>query len=291
LTPLPDATPTITPFRQTLDQDNLSWRVGSTYRFEQGALLYGTISQGYKAGIFSPIGATITTQLAPAVQEGLLAYEAGFKAPLFDHLLQINGSVFHYDYTDKQVRARILDPVFGLLEKLINIPKSEVTGVEAEVDARPISGLALSVSGTYLDSDVNGDTSGFYNQAGFTGNFKGSRLPYTPRLSLVADSQYDWGFRDGIDAFAGTTIVYHSSDNATFSTSALPADDFRLPSYVTVDVRVGVEAPDRSWQVWLFARNITNQYYITSVFNSSDTIYRYAGMPATYGVSVHFRTR
>jgi iron complex outermembrane receptor protein len=291
LTPPPDATPTIKPYLQTLDQSNVSWRVGSTYKLEQETLFYGTISQGYKAGIFSPIGATITTQLAPARQEGLLAYEAGLKAPLLEKTLQFNASVFHYDYSDKQVRARILDPVFGLLEKLINIPKSEVTGVEGELVAQPIRGLNLSLSGTFLNSKVNGDTSGFYNQEGYTGNFKGSRLPYTPEVNLVADGQYQWDVRNGVDAFVGTSVVYHGDDNATFATSILLANDFKLPSYATVDLRAGLKAEDGSWQVSLFSRNIFNQYYITSVFNSSDTIYRYAGQPMTYGISIHIRTQ
>lgn len=51
-----------------------------------------------------------------------LAYEIGFKAPLFDRMVQFNGGAFYYDYIDKQSRVRILDPLFSLLEKLVNVP-------------------------------------------------------------------------------------------------------------------------------------------------------------------------
>lgn len=41
----------------------------------------------------------------------MIAYEAGFKAPLLNGRLRVNGAAFYYDYTNKQVRARLLVPI------------------------------------------------------------------------------------------------------------------------------------------------------------------------------------
>lgn len=51
--------------------------------------------------------------------------------------VQINGAVFHYDYADKQVLGSDNVPPFGTLNRLVNIPKSKVTGGEIQLILRP----------------------------------------------------------------------------------------------------------------------------------------------------------
>ena len=77
--------PTYAPgiFRGNLDENNVSWRVGLDWKLQPGILVYGNISQGYKAGGFPNLAATQQSQYTPVTQEGLLAYEAGFKSELF----------------------------------------------------------------------------------------------------------------------------------------------------------------------------------------------------------------
>ena len=81
-------------------------------------------------------------------QEQIDAYEAGFKAPLIQRRIQVNGTLFYDSYDDKQLRTDHGDPVFGLLETLINIPRSQIWGAEGEIQAKPLPGLNLSLSGT-----------------------------------------------------------------------------------------------------------------------------------------------
>lgn len=288
---------TITPVDRSLNQDNVSYRVGLNYRFDGGPLLYATVSQGYKTGIFSAIGASSTSQYAPAVQEKVIAYEGGIKAPLFDRRVQLNAAAFYYDYTNKQVRGRVSDPIYGLLEKLINVPKSRIWGLEGEVVARPVDGLNLSVGGTYLNSKVSDDFtqtvdgSTVYNAAGYTGNFKGSVLPYTPKFSATADVQYEWHTANSLVPFVGATLVYQGSENATFVNSTLLGDDFKIKAYETVDLRAGVASEDGRWRVSAFGRNVFDKVYTTSVSTFLDTMFRFTGRPAVYGVSVNFRYR
>lgn len=289
-----DAKSTITPVVGTLPEHNVSFRVGANYKFDQGTLLYATISQGYKAGIFSAIGASSASQYTPATQEKLVDYEAGFKAPLFDHRLQFNGAIFYYDYSDKQVRGRVQDPIFGLLEKMLNIPKSYVFGLEGEIVANPVEGLTLSANGTYLKSKVTSNYSAtpdglaVYNAAGYTGNFKGSELPYTPKFSGSFDAQYEFPVSDTWNAFVGGTVTYQGTENTTFHTDVLLAQDFFIKHYALVDARIGMTSADGHWRVQAYARNLTNQTYTTAVSTYLDTLIRYRGKPAVYGLSVAF---
>lgn len=286
---------TLTPVNQSLDENNTSFRLGANYKFDQGTLLYATISQGYKAGIFSAIGASRVSQYTPATQEKVIAYEAGFKAPLGWNNMRFNGAAFYYDYSDKQVRGRVQDTVFGLLEKMLNVPESYVFGLEAELTARPIDGLHLSAGVTYLKSEVSGDYSAtadglaIYNAQGYRGNFKGSELPYTPEFSGNIDVQYEFPAFSGWDGFAGGTLTYTSDQNTTFQTDTVKADDFKIDAYTLLDLRAGLNSQDGRWRATVYGRNVTNESYVTAVSTYLDTLVRYRGKPALYGVSLAYR--
>lgn len=286
---------TLTPVNSSLTEDNVSFRVGANYKFDGGTLLYGTVSQGYKAGIFSAIGASRVLQYTPATQEKVLAYEAGFKAPLAGRAVQLNGAAFYYDYKDKQVRGRIQDTVFGLLEKMLNVPKSYIYGFEGELIVRPVEGFDLSASATYLKSKVSGkysatpDGSAVYNAAGYTGNFQGSALPYTPEFSANLDAQYEFSLSGSMKGFLGGTVVYQGSQNTTFTNAALPATDFEIRSYTTLDLRAGLTGADDRWRVSVYGQNVTDKSYVTAVSTFLDTLIRYRGRPAVYGVSVSYK--
>ncbi len=289
--------PTIVPVTKKMTEDNWSWRAGLNYKLDNGGLIYATVSQGYKAGVFSNIGASVITQYVPATQEKLISYEGGFKMPFANGKLRLNASAFYYDYSDKQVRAKVLDQIWGLLERLVNVPKSEVYGVEAEIFAEPVDGLTLSASATYLDSKVTKtftqlvtDAGEFpvFNNMGWTGDFKDSQLPYTPHFMGNADIQYKWQMGN-LEPFIGGTFFYQGKSNATFKNSILRADFFEIPSYETVDLRAGVSGNDGQWKVTVYGRNVFNKYYLTSPTYYGDARWSMAGRPAVYGASFSFR--
>ena len=293
----PAFTPILDPLTQKQSENNWSWRVGLNYKLGNGGLVYATVSQGYKAGVFSNIGASVISQYVPAKQEKLLSYEAGFKMPLAGRRLHLNASAFYYDYSDKQVRAKILDSIWGLLERLVNVPKSEVFGVEAELSAQPIDGLNLSASATYMDSKVTNSftqlvtpTGSFavFNNMGFTGDFKGSQLPYTPHFMANADVQYEWEMGN-VRPFVGGTFVYQGKSNATFKNSILRADYFDIPAYKTVDLRAGLSGNDGQWTFSIYGRNVFNEYYISSPTYYGDARWSMTAKPAIYGASVKLR--
>lgn len=288
--------PVLARYPQSLHEDNVSWRLGLNYKADQGALLYATVSQGYKAGIIADISPSTTDQYKPARQEKLISYEAGFKLPLADRRVQLNAAAFFYDYSDKQLRARVLDGVFGLLETVVNVPKSRIWGIEAEIVARPMEGLNLSATASYLNSKVTEkfDNVGgrkVYNQQGYSGDFKGSDLPYTPELSFVIDGQYDFPIASNINAFAGGTVTYQSKINTTFYTPSVKANDYFMRERALLDLRVGIEAADGAWRASLYGRNVTNKYYEIGYYNGAETLAAYSGRPATFGVQFSTRVK
>jgi outer membrane receptor protein involved in Fe transport len=52
-----------------------------------------------------------------------------------------------------------------------------------------------------------------------------------------------------------------------------------------------VETEDGRYRASLWARNITNEYYWTSVFAYGNSISRYLGNPRTFGIQLSYRFR
>lgn len=279
----PDGRPLVTPLIQQLDQDNLSWRGGINYKTPNRGLIYATVSRGYKAGSFPTVAPATSGELRPVEQESILAYEIGFKQPLFDRKLQVNGAAFYYDYQDKQLRGRILDVIFGPLDALVQVPKSRVKGAELELIAQPVRGLTLNVAGTYLDSRITRFTG--FNQSGAIANFAGARFPFSPKWSIVGDAGYDFPVREGLNAFVGASATYNS--RTTASIGDIP--QLTIRPYTLVDLRMGLHDPADTWRVSLWGRNVFDKYYWTSAFQTQDVYVRYTGRPATYGASFSYR--
>lgn len=270
-----------------LHESNVSFRAGADYKFDDGTLAYVTLARGYKAGIFSILAASRTSQFDPAPQERLDAYEAGIKAPLFDRRLQLNAAAFYYDYRNKQFRGSFVDPVFGRLERETNFPKSRVAGLEIEAIARPLQGLSLSAGATYLNTRVLGHYQTFTSD-GTPLDAGGSRIPFTPAVTFVGDGEYQHPISSRFDAFVGAGVTYHSDDSASLHTSQVAAPDFRLKPYTLVDLRAGFQPTNGSWRATLWVRNASDVLRVGTVFRTSDDYFRYQDRPRTIGLSFRY---
>jgi outer membrane receptor protein involved in Fe transport len=297
----------------TLAEDNFSWRAGVDYKPNDDVLIYANVSRGYKAGSFPTLASADFRAYFPVVQESVQAYEAGFKATIADRLIQFNGAAFYYDYTDKQIRGKVVDPIFDVLDTLLNVPKSEVMGAEAEVTIRPAAGLDLMGSVTYLDSKVKTDggarfvgPTAYGNSCGTNAapgpcDFTGSELPFTPKwsYSLGAGYRHDLG---GSTIILGVDLRGQSSSVSTLNGRSIQfrnlANDrrapgialpFVIPSYVVVDARAGYEFGDGKYKVMLWGKNVFNRYYVTNAAHYLDTTVRFTGQPATYGITLSIK--
>ena len=281
-------------FNQTLKEDNVSWRVGVDYKPTPGILLYANVAKGYKAGSFPTVSSSTFASYLPVHQESVLSYEAGFKASLLDRTLQFNGAAFYYDYKDKQLRSKLLALPFGILDILQNIPKSSVKGFELEIVARPTEGFVFNTSFTYLDATI--DRFEGINASGVERDFAGTPMPFTPKYQIGMSVDYEFAVTDAVDAFLGSSVNFRSrADSVVGGAFNPPTADpqrprlFGIGDYTLVDLRAGIKSADDRWRASIWGKNVLNQYYWNNVVAAFDTIGRYTGKPATYGVSVGFR--
>ncbi len=277
------------PFVDELNESNVSWRVGADFKPTDRVLLYANIAKGFKAGSFPTLAAATNTQFAPVTEESVLAYEVGIKA-MPQPWLQVNAAAFYYDYKDKQLKSKLVDPVFGLLDALVNIPKSRVEGAELELTARPVAGLTISSGFSYTSAEVTKYTG--INSAGVIADFDGAEVPYTPKYQgrLLADYQWPMGEWLG---FVGAGLSARSKTVAIVGGERVVLggrnDLYRLPGYELLDLRAGIMDANERWKITVFGRNVTDEFYVQNVSTNSDAIVRYVGRPATYGVSVAFK--
>ncbi len=292
------------PITGKLKEDNISWRFGVDYKATPDLLLYANVSRGYKAGSFPSLSVASYLGMLPVTQESVTAYEGGFKASLADRTVQINAAAFYYDYKDKQIRGKLLDATFGGLDALINIPKSRIYGAEADITVRPVEGLTINGAVTYLNSKIteNPPLARRNNIYAQVDNFIGDPLPFTPKWSGVVNVDYRRQIQSGGSVFLGASVNARSRSDAAIGANRIPfpysatsftrpglgGNVFNIKGYATVDGRIGYEAADESWKVMLWGKNIFDKYYWTTVIPSNDSQARFAGMPATYGITMGF---
>lgn len=269
---------------KSLNEDNLSWRGSIDWEATPDLLLYASVAKGYKAGSFPAIAAIFEFQLEAATQESVLAYEAGFKAGI-GPAVQFNGAFFRYDYTDKQVRGKVINPLLGPQNALVNIPESRINGLELQVSSTPTRDLSLALGFSYIDSKILGDFVNF-NALGDSDNLSGESFPLAPEIQFTGSFDYDFLQISDAVAFIGGNFVYQSETNGGLGElEVLEMDD-----YLLVDFRLGVRNEAAGWRVMGFVRNAFDEtYYTLAQSAASEVASGFRGRPRTYGLQVSFK--
>ena len=299
--------------KSTLAENNFSFRGGLDYKPNTDTLFYANISRGYKAGSYPTLASATFVAYQPVTQESVLSYEAGFKLSLADRKVQLNGAAFYYDYHNKQIRGKIVDPIFDVLDILINVPKSRVLGAEGELTIKPARGLTLGGTVTYLDSKVLTKNGAHFTGPTAYGNscgtiaapgpcdFTGSELPFTPKWSYSLNVDYRHDLGDGaillgadmrgqsssVSTLNGRSIQFRTLPNDRHNTAI--AQPFVIPAYSLVDAHAAYEFSDNRYKIMVWGKNVFNKYYVTNAAHFLDTTVRFTGMAATYGVTLSIK--
>jgi len=277
-------------YRTSLDQNNVSWRGGISWKMTPDTLLYANVTKGFKSGSFGTLPAVSYLQFKPVSQESVVAYETGFKAALAQRRLELSGATFYYDYENKQIQGYILVPPFGNLPYLVNIPKSRVAGTEMDLTALPVQGLRWTLGATYLASKVLG-TALVGSPYGATINAGGEAFPATPKWQVQNDLQYDFPLSGDWTGFVGASYSYRTGTVAAFGSETGPAGTahlFDIRSYGLLGMRAGVEINDR-YRIQVYGENLTNTQYWNNVTHIYDTVDRVTGFPITFGIRLSAR--
>jgi iron complex outermembrane receptor protein len=248
-----------------LSDNDISVRVALEYRPSDDKLIYGSVSTGYKSGGFFGDFTFSDSELAPFRSETITAYEIGSKSTRAEGRVQLNASVFYYDYDDMQTLVPGV-----LVTAFANAGDSEITGLDLDILAVPRNGLTLGLGLGLIDAKL-----------GAIGIFPaGNKSPNTADLQVNGFISYEFEVRPGITMGWQSNFKY---------TDDMFRDAFNFTeSYTTVDARIWLASDDDKWEVALWAKNLTDEEYTENAFNFVDLTglanHMY-GPPRTYGIN------
>lgn len=247
-------------------------------------LIYAGVNRGVKAGSFNApligawVGATLNTggqSFIPYDEEILLAYEAGFKASVFEGTTRINGSVFYYDYTDYQ--AFLFTGIGG---NVINADAENI-GFELEIQTSPAEGWDAMLAVAWFDAEVE-DVPLRIGSA----IVRDVDPTYAPEFQVSGLLRYEW------DAWGGKMAIqgdFNYSDEFFYNLRNFDADKF--DSYTLVNARLSWVNQEGNWETSLSVRNVTDEeagilgFDLAGACGCNEVSYQ---PPRWYGLSVRY---
>lgn len=269
--------------RPDLNEDNLAFRMALNFQANKDALIYASVSRGYKSGLVGFIASNVEDQEVSVRQEKVTTFELGTKLRVDDGLADINAAFFYSDYVGKQLYADIPDRVFGTLARLVNIPKSRVVGAELELSLRPAQGLNFNLGTSYTNAKIT-RYSGF-DANGSPVNMSGAQFNFSPEWQITGGMEYERPINSKLTGAVSLNANYRSATNSRLD----GLKEFQIRPYTLVNANVAIYSAGGHWRYAIFARNLTNANYWTSTANPTDTVSRAPGMSRTYGASVTWR--
>lgn len=218
--------------------DGITHRLNLSYKAGRDALIYATWSRGFRPG-----GINRRSTVPPYAADYLTNYEFGWKVTTAGGALRINGAIFMEDW--KKFQYAFLGA--NSFTEIHNGPDARIKGIELDVTVRPILGVSLNMTGTYVDAKTRKNLCAIDDPTGVcsaaSGNSivspKGTRLPVTPKMKVNFSGRYDFDLSD-YKAHLQGTLVY--SDDATTDLRVPAALQIgKLPSYTTVDFAAGID--------------------------------------------------
>lgn len=236
---------------QEASWEEWSGRVGLEYRPADDLLVYATASRGFKAGALN-VGA-----FTPAVDpEIILNYEIGAKYSTPDSFLDLSAAAFTSDYSDLQVVQ-----IGPLSQILANAAQASITGVEFESVLRPVDGLRVGLTASWLDATFD-EFSATDQRRGFAlFNLTDNQLPLTSEWQFGTLASYEWMAPGGGDL----AITGNYSWRSEYFFTEFNTADASQDSYGRLDLALSWTAPDGSWSVSAFGRNLTDETVIGSM--------------------------
>ena len=238
-----------------------SGRAGLQYDLTNRIMAYAAVSRGYKAAAIST-----STGLAYIVRpETVVAEEVGIKAQFLDGRLTTNLAVFHEKFRNFQ--AQVFDP---------NVPPAgsfrtgnagglRTQGVELDLTARPVAGLALTGGVTYDDAKFTSFFAQCYpGQTAAQGctlpnstfDASGSRLINAPKWRFNAGGNYQTAVGSDLKAYANANYSYQT---AVLYGVGNPST--RQKGYGVLNTSVSIGDDADHVRVGVFAQNLLNQHF------------------------------
>jgi iron complex outermembrane receptor protein len=246
--------------------DNISPEATLTYKPRPGMMIYAAYKTGYKSGGFGLPTVIGRGQLARSVElksETSEGYEVGAKMELLDRRLRLQATAYDYKFDNLQTVAfngALVQFVFG------NAASSSTKGVELQVDWQATPELTFNAAGGYNKARYNGyDALCYAGQTVAQGCVNGVQSLSDVRLPHASDWSGNAGFNYDQPIGDFSLILYgQATYQSTFNASENNIPGAQAKGYATFNAGVRVGPSDQSWQLSVFAVNLTDKFIYTA---------------------------
>ncbi|OUJ12421.1 TonB-dependent receptor [Acetobacter okinawensis] len=258
-------------------------RVGLRYEIVPNTYAYGTISNGYKAGSYFVAPVLLPQALDYVKPENLIAYEIGIKSSLLHNKVQLEGSLFDYEYHNRQTLFfEVFDPVNSLNSLTLGtIPRARTRGGEISGTFHDvIPNLDLHGSFAYLDAQSK---STVLDDGGNALVTKNSSLPFSPRFSWSAVARY------GIDISRYRTTLQASFTWKDNMWAALGDPNAQNGKISSLGLRMEFGPKTGKWNAAVYVDNLQNNARSNYSFTGNDgNRVQYIQTPRWIGCDLHY---
>ena len=271
----------------TMSSNGVSGKIGLNYTPSKDTLVYLSVSDGYKAGGFPGDIAFLTypaTQPASAYlpsygPEKLYAYELGMKSALLGGTLQLDNSVYYYDWRNFQASTEIpygTPPNVIEVFSLGNAGNAHIYGIDTDLTWKPTRELSIRGGVSLLHAEI------------VNGTYEGDQPVQSPHAS--GNVTLRWQAVDpvaGVHPFAQADFNYRSA--VYFTLPNVTADS--QGGYGLLGLLAGMSSTDKKWEYSAWARNVTNKAYLVDGFGANSTFLpdrHLEAEPRTFGLTVRY---
>jgi len=264
--------------RDKQDWNEVTYRLVANYRPTDTALIFGSITTGYKPGGFGsfniepgcpgvPFGLCVAD---PAVDrpgdfgpETVTSWEIGYKDTLLDGKMQIAANAFFYDYEDLQA-------IFGEGPRTVvdNVGQVDGTGLELDVNTILTDNLNFRVGVSWFDSEATNVQAFCGNGEIITGDInvcEGQSIPWAPEYTAYA--VLNAGFEVGQGEMYGT-IAWSWEDD--YRGDWVPEDIIyqRIQAINNTDLMVGYRTD--TWNLRAYVENVFDGTWYDGNYSNDD---------------------
>ncbi len=253
----------------TRSTDDINWLINMSYDILDDTMLYASVATGSKSGGFNTVNGSAEEREFD--DEDTLNYEVGIKSTLLDSRLRVNAAIFYTEIDDFQFQQQ-RETAIG--QVVANQSEVEVSGLDLEVLALPLSNLTLGASLLYM------------NEYEITaGPQEGDDLAFTAEYTYNLNATLVFPLLDG--AVYLRTDYSYTDDHLTSSSTNTRDRDVQNRE----DLNATLGWRSERWNVSVWGKNLTDDEYAMTTLTTfpwTDMDAQFLVPPRTYGATLRY---
>lgn len=249
-------------FDSQMTNNDVMPKFGLQYKWNRN-VVFANVTRGCKAGGFNSVFESDSERSYD--DEYNWNYEVGVKATRHDNKIGGELTLFYIDWRNQHISRTIP----GLGNIIYNAGHSDSKGIEASINARPVTGLSLQANygftyARFID----------YRKSD-SADFSGNMIPLVPRNTMALLASYSFAPARLFDM-----MTFSVNLNGVGKLYWLEDNNVVQPFYSQLGAKIAVQKGFATLELW--GRNLTNTDYLSYYFTSSSA-FAQGGVPMTFG--------